>query len=131
MKNDCPKLDVKKAHDATKPHSSTNGESGGQSHQARTPPALWKAIPPTPGEPETKTVENKPGIGMQNAASGNFLMALQLILMTLPKLPMPLSLPQPIHKTLLCSMAQSCLTNDSLAGFFFILSEICPSQRDE
>ena len=59
MKNDCPKLAAKKAHNTTKPHSSANRESGGQSNKAHTPAAPWKAIPPTPGEPETKTVENK------------------------------------------------------------------------
>ena len=117
VKNDCPKLAAKKAHNTTKPHSSANRETGGQSNKAHTPAAPWKAIPPTPGEPETKI---RPGIGVQNVASGNFLMELLLILMTLPNLPVPLLLPQPIYKTLLFSMAWSCLMNDSLTRFFLI-----------
>ena len=65
MKNDCPNLAVKKAHDATKPHSSTNSQSGGRSHPAHTPAALWKAMAPAPGNPETKTVGKKPGMVCQ------------------------------------------------------------------
>ena len=39
MKNDCPKLAVKKAHDATK-SSSTNSQPGSQSCRTCTPAAL-------------------------------------------------------------------------------------------
>ena len=50
VKNNCPKLAAERAKE--------KGSNSTQQHTAWTPTAMWKAVAPSPGEPETKIVEN-------------------------------------------------------------------------
>ena len=122
VKNDYPKLAVKKACDATNLHLPTvNLEVEVNLVQPTLLLPHGKPLPLLLVNQKPKLSKIKPGIGVPNVASGTFLMAPQLILKTSPKLPMAPLLPQPINKTHLSSTAWSCLMNDFLARFFIFV----------